>query len=462
MAKVDYAASAAQIVELVGGAGNISKVTHCITRVRFALKDPSITHDNTEAVSAVPGVIQVVEAGGQYQVVIGTTVAQMYDEVVAITGNAGGEVSANAEDAPQEQLSLPDRFIKMISGIMVPILGSLTACGIVASLSMVLVILGVSTESDTFTFFYGLGQTCVFFFPVLVGVSTAKYFGMDSYLGGVIGAAMCYPVINNPELAGTTGSLFGVLPIPYMAYTSSVFPALAAVAFASLLYKFFKKHVPAVLSFFMVPTLTLLVTVPLSLAIIGPVVSFLSGIVSSGIMTLYSLSPILTGIVINAIWLPVVVPLGLHQALALVLISDLITTGSSSLLGLLCGITSATGVLMAVWAKTKDANTKQLAASTALTNLFGISEPGLYGVIMQHKETMLALGPGGAICGIIPALFGTTVYSLGASGILGLPMYLSPDGSMTSFIGAVVTQLSAMVVCFLITYFWSGFDPDKK
>lgn len=206
---------------------------------------------------------------------------------------------------------------------------------------MVLVVCGVPVESDTFTFLDGVGQTCVFFFPILVGMSTARYFGMDTFLGGVIAGAMCYPVINNPELAGTTARLFGVLPIPYLAYTSSVFPALA------------------------------------------------------------------------------------------------------------------------VWAKSKNPDTRSLALSTAITNLFGISEPGLYGVILQHKETLLALGIGSGIAGIIPAFFHTTVYSLGASGIFGLPMYLSPDGSLTSFIGAVITQVVAAVVCFLLTYFWPGFDPDQ-
>ena len=142
MAKVDYAASAAQIVELVGGNENIAKVTHCITRVRFILRDQSIAVANTEAISAVPGVIQVVDAGGQYQVVIGTTVEKMYDEVVAITGNAGGEVAADDGEAPADKEKNPFKILlKAISGIMMPNLGALTGCGIIASLATILTFL---------------------------------------------------------------------------------------------------------------------------------------------------------------------------------------------------------------------------------------------------------------------------------------------------------------------------------
>lgn len=240
-----------------------------------------------------------------------------------------------------------------------------------------------------------------------------------------------------------------------------MFPALAAVAFASVLYKFFKKHVPDMISFFTVPTLTVLITVPIALAVIGPVMNLLANGISQVLLAVYSFSPVIAGIAINALWLPFIVPLGIHQALAMVLYTDLFTTGSSPMLGLICGITSVSGVLLAVWIKSKNEDTKSLALSTAITNLFGISEPGLYGVILQHKQTIAALSIGAGITGIIPALFGTTVYSMGASGLFGLPMYLNPSGDLTSFIGAVVTDVAAFVVCFVITMLWPGFDPDK-
>lgn len=464
MAKVDYAASAAQIVELVGGNDNISKVTHCITRVRFVLKDQGIAAANTEAISAVPGVIQVVEAGGQYQVVIGTTVEKMYDEVVALTGNAGGEVEADEGDAPAEKEKNPFKtLVKVISGIMVPNLGALTGCGIVASLATILMMCGIApAESETYVFLNGIGQTCMFFFPVIIGMSAAKYFGMDQALGAIIGAALMYPVVTNPDLAGTTAHVFGVLPVTYQAYSSTVFPAMAAVAFGAFVNKWLKKVVPSMVSFFLVPALTLLVTLPVSFAAIAPVMKLLSDLLTGVIMGMYNFSPILCGIVLNALWLPFIVPLGLHQAIAIAFFSELFTVGYSRGLGLLCGILAVSGVLMGVWAKSKDENTRQLAASTALTNIFGISEPGLYGIILQHTETIAALSIGGAISGIIPALFGTTVYTMGASGIFALPTYLNPDGSMTSFIGAILTNVVAFAVCFAITYFWPGFNPDKK
>ena len=464
MAKVDYAASAAQIVELVGGNENISKVTHCITRVRFILKDQSIAAANTEAVSAVPGVIQVVEAGGQYQVVIGTTVEKMYDEVVAITGNAGGEVAADEGDTPAEKEKNPFKLLlKAISGIMMPNLGALTGCGIIASLATILMMTGVAPEgSDTYTFLYGIGQTCMFFFPVIIGSSAAKYFGMETALGAIIGAALMYPVLNNAELAGATSHVFGIIPVTYQSYASTVFPAMAAVAFGSVVNKLMKKVIPSMVSFFLVPACTLLITLPVSFAVIAPVMNMLSDALTGAIMAVYNFNPILCGIVINALWLPFIVPLGLHQALAIAFFTELFTVGSSKGLGLLCGILAVSGVLMGVWAKTKDDDTKQLTLSTAITNLFGISEPGLYGVILQHPETIAALSISGAISGIIPAVFGTAVYTMGASGIFAMPTYINPDGSTNSLIGAVVTNVVALALGFAITFFWPGFDPDKK
>lgn len=468
MAKVDYAASARQIVDLVGGNGNIKSVAHCITRVRFTLKDFSKAEANTDAITKVPGVLQVVEAGGQYQVVIGTAVEKMYDPVVEITGKGAGEVDADdgavdADAAKSEEKTSPvQKVIKVISGIMVPLLGAMTGAGIIASLANLLLVLGWAPQgSPTYTLLYGIGQSFLFFFPIFIGVSTARYFKTDQFVGGLVGAAMAYPVLTNADLAGQVQYAFGFLPISYQAYTNTVFPALVAVIFSSYLYKFLKKHVPDMISFFTVPTLTVLITVPIALAVIGPVMNFLASLLSQVLLAVYNLSPIIAGIVINALWLPFIVPLGLHQALATVLYTDLFATGSSPMLGLLCGITSVSGVLLAVWLKSKDENTKQLALSTALTNVFGISEPGLYGVILQHKQTIAALSIGSAISGIIPALFRTTQFSMGASGIFGLPMYLNPSGDLTSFIGAVVTDLVAPVVCFLITYFWPGFDPDK-
>lgn len=463
MAKVDYAASAAQIVELVGGVQNVKNVTHCITRVRFQLKDSGIAHDNLDAVSAVPGVIQVIEQGGQYQVVIGTTVEKMYDEVVAITGNAGGEVAADDEDAPAEKLNPFQKLIKVISGCLMPVLPAMTGCGIVGSIATILLVSGIAgADSPTYTFLYNIGQSCLFFMPVIIGASAANYFKMDTYLGAVIGACLAYPALTNAELAGQAVRLFGIIPVTYQAYTQTVFPALAAVAFAAPVYRFFKKYVPSMLSFFGVPTLTLLVVLPIAFAVIGPVMNIISAALSVGILTVYHISPVICGIVINALWLTMIVPMGIHMPIAMAFMGELFENGCSYGLGLLCGILAVSGVLMGVWAKSKNADTKSLALSTALTNAFGISEPGLYGVVLQHTETLLALAIGSGICGIIPALFHTAVFSMGGSGIFALPTYLNPDGSMTSFIGACITNVAAFAVCFAITYFWPGFDPDKK
>ena len=156
-------------------------------------------------------------------------------------------------------------------------------------------------------------------------MTAAKYFGLDLPLGAVIGAALMYPVINNPELAGTTVHLFGFLPVTYQSYSGALFPTIAAVAFGSVVNKFMKRYIPDMVSFFLVPTFTLLITVPVALAIIAPVMTVLSNAVSAVILGVYSFSPILCGIVLNAVWMPFVVPMGLHQALVLALVADYFT-----------------------------------------------------------------------------------------------------------------------------------------
>ncbi|MCF0105325.1 MAG: PTS transporter subunit EIIC [Holdemanella sp.] len=455
MANVNFKESAKLIVEYVGGKENVAGLTHCITRLRFTLKDESKA--NTEKINEIPGVMKVIQAGGQYQVVIGPAVEKMYDEVVPLVGSEA--LNTNQE---QKSKKITDKIMKLISGIMMPVMPGLIGCGLVLCLYNVLSLFGVVNNTEGFGFIlYAMGQAALYFFPIIVGGSAAKYFGISPYLGNAIGAGMIYPTLTTAAAAGESITLFGVLPYAFKDYTSTVFPVIVAVWFASILYKFFKKIIPDMFQFTLVPMLTLLITVPVSLVVIGPVVNWVSMILSSGVLYVYNLSPVICGAILGATWLLFIVPLGLHWGFIAIFMNNFFTLGYEPIMGLLCGICTISGTLFAYGLKSKDPETRSLAFSTGITNIFGISEPGLYGIILQHKFTIITSMIGGTISGIIPAICKTAVYSFGgASGIFGLPMYVDPSGASSSFMGAVLANVVGFAVCFALTFFWK-FDTDK-
>ena len=441
----DYKRLAEQILEAVGGKGNVTFVAHCITRLRFNLKDESKADD--AVVEAIDGVVGVQHAAGQYQVIIGPGVDQAYDEVLALTGQAESvTVDAEAEDKPHGLAAV----MKVISGVMMPVLPALTACGIVSALAVVLKTTEVlSPEDGLYTLINTIGNACLHFFPVIVAGSAAKFFGMDTWLGCVLGAVMIHPNFTAIAAAGGTIDIFG-MPLSIIDYTSSVFPAIVAAAFASVLYKFFRKHLPKVVTFVLTPTLTLIIAAPLSLFIIGPIVHLLSQLLADASLAIYNLSPILCGVIFGPIFALVFIPLGLHWAFIVLSINNISTLGADPILGLMSGSMTFVGVLLAYALRCTDSNERSMALGTTFTAFFGISEPGLYGVVLQHRETIIAAAVAGAIGAIFPAVFGTRQFTMGSSGIFSFPCYVDPSGDPNSLIGAILGNVVGMVLAFII------------
>lgn len=441
----DYKRLAEQILEAVGGKGNVTFVAHCITRLRFNLKDESKADD--AVVEAIDGVVGVQHAAGQYQVIIGPGVDQAYDEVLALTGQAESvTVDAEAEDKPHGLAAV----MKVISGVMMPVLPALTACGIVSALAVVLKTTEVlSPEDGLYTLINTIGNACLYFFPVIVAGSAAKFFGMDTWLGCVLGAVMIHPNFTAIAAAGGTIDIFG-MPLSIIDYTSSVFPAIVAAAFASVLYKFFRKHLPKVVTFVLTPTLTLIIAAPLSLFIIGPIVHLLSQLLADASLAIYNLSPILCGVIFGPIFALVFIPLGLHWAFIVLSINNISTLGADPILGLMSGSMTFVGVLLAYALRCTDSNERSMALGTTFTAFFGISEPGLYGVVLQHRETIIAAAVAGAIGAIFPAVFGTCQFTMGSSGIFSFPCYVDPSGDPNSLIGAILGNVVGMVLAFII------------
>ena len=351
--------------------------------------------------------------------------------------------------------------MKLINGIMMPVLPALIACGIMNAPVSILSSAGaLAPEDGMYVLLHAIGNSCMYFFPVIIEASAARFFGMDAYIGAVIGASLIHPSLDALSASGGSIDIAG-LSIPAVSYASTVFPAIIAAWFASVIYKGFKKILPEVVGYAIVPALTVLICAPISYLVIGPVVNAASGLLAQGILAIYALNPVVCSLILNPIFGLVLIPLGLHWALVVVCINNLVTLGSDPILGLVCNSMGVVGMMLAYAYKESDPDKRSLGLSTALTAFCGITEPALYGVILPNKQMMLSSVLSGIIPSIIPALFGTRAFTMAGSGIFSFPSYMNPTGDMNSLIGAVLTNAIGLVCGFVVTVALYKFVPDK-
>lgn len=450
----DITKLAAEILEMVGGAENITFVAHCMTRLRFNLKDESIVDD--AKVKAIDGVIDIRHSAGQYQVIVGPKVDKAYEIVAKETGIDTGKSAADEG----ETKGFLGKLMKLISGIMMPVLPALIACGMINAVLSILTTAGVvSAESGIYTMLYGMGNACMYFLPVLVGSSAAKFFGIDQYIGAVLGAILIYPTFVAAAGAGDALDLFGV-KFTMVSYASTVFPAIVAAWFASVLYKWLRAVLPDALAFALVPFLTVAIAAPISLLVVGPVIQQASSLLATAVLAVYQLSPVLCGVILGPIFGLVMIPLGLHWALIVISINNIMTVGSDPILGLLCGSMGVVGACLAFALRSKDPGEKSLGFSCAITSLCGITEPALYGIVLEHKKIIIASMISGAISAVIPAIFNTRTFVMTSSGIFSFPGYMNPSGDMSSLIGAILCNVVGFILTFVLVYIMYRPDAD--
>lgn len=444
---------AAEILEMVGGAENVTFVAHCMTRLRFNLKDESIVDD--AKVKAIDGVIDIRHSAGQYQVIVGPKVDKVYEIVAKETGVDTGKSAADEGETKG--------FLgKLISGIMMPVLPALIACGMINAVLSILTTAGVvSAESGIYTLLYGMGNASMYFLPVLVGSSAAKFFGIDQYIGAVLGAILLYPTFVAAAGAGDALDLFG-MKFTMVSYASTVFPAIVAAWFASVLYKWLRAVLPDALAFALVPFLTVAIAAPISLLVVGPVIQQASSLLATAVLAVYQFSPILCGVILGPIFGLVMIPLGLHWALIVISINNIMTVGSDPILGLLCGSMGVVGACLAFAFRSKDPSEKSLGFSCAITSLCGITEPALYGIVLEHKKIIVASMISGAISAVIPAIFNTRTFVMTSSGIFSFPGYMNPSGDMSSLIGAILCNVVGFILTFVLVYIMYRPDADTS
>lgn len=464
-----YEKLAKEILENVGGKENINSLTHCITRLRFRLKDESKAND--EALKNNPGVVTVMKSAGQYQVVIGNHVPAVFEDVCAIAG-INNDAPAAEDEAPKGVL---DTLIDIISGCFQPILGPLCAAGIIKGLNALLVfLLGAGfSASGTYLVLNAIGDSIFYFLPIILGYTAAKKFNVNVVVGMIIGASLCYPTIQTDTLSAA-GKAIGTLPmigayytkflgIPFISgnYTSTVVPVICIVALAAQIQKIAKKYVPEMLQNFFVPFFVLIISLPIGLLVIGPVVGLLTQVLSNFFAALYKLSPVVTALVVGAFWQCLVI-FGLHWALVPMAMVNLGNLGFDTILPGMTGTTfAATGIMIATYLKTKDPNKKALAIPATISAFCGVTEPAIYGFLLPEKTPFVFSCIGGAVGGAIMGALNAKMYVMGGLGIFSVVSYISPEGEASGLVAALICGAVSMLVGFLLAFFFGKKEDNK-
>lgn len=463
MIKKDYDALAAFILEHVGGAGNIVSLRHCVTRLRFQLKDEGKA--DTQALKAHEHIIDVIQKGGQYQVVIGNDVEDAYDAVMKAAG-----LSSMGSDASEVAVEggLFDRFVSLISGVFTPVIPMLSAAGIIKGLTAFFAALGwLSTDSGTYQILYAIGDALFYFFPMFVGITASEKFGLNRFTGLGVGAALVYPTLATlgaadplfTIFAGTpiqtnVTTLFAGIPVLLVSYTSSVIPAIAACYLGSKVERLCKRFVPTVLRMFLVPAITLTVTVVATLLAVGPLMTWLSQLIAAGVTSIRAFSPVLMGLIVGGLW-QVLVVFGLHHAFTPIALNNLMTLGYENVVSYMqCVPFTTMAVVFAVYFRAKDKKLKSIALPAAISSFFGVSEPSIYGVTLPLKRpfifTLICSSIGGGIMGF----FDCAKFTQGGMGLFALPAFINPNaGSLNmQFYGVLIALAVSMSLGFILTY----------
>lgn len=454
MAKQEnFGALAKKLVELVGGEDNISNVTHCATRLRFNLKDESKA--DTETIKGTSGILGVVSASGQYQVIIGAEVPQVHREVTALLGNGGATAPAGGGEAPKG--SLANRIIDTITGIFTPILPALTAAGMIKAVLAVLVAFKlVSSSSSTYQVINFMGDATFYFLPILLANSAAKKLGCNPFLAMMLGGILIHPnFINLVAASKESGEAIRIfaLPIYNATYSSSVIPILLGVLLMSVVEPWANKISPKAIKFFTAPLITMFIVGIATLCLLGPIGYVVSNGIAFVVNKLGEITPWLVPTIIG-LFLPFLVMTGTHHALTPIGINNRMTLGFDTIIypGQLASNVAQGAAALAVSIKTKDSERKQLTSATGITAVCGITEPVLYGVTMKIKTNMIAAMAGGGVGGFFMGLMGTKNYSGGSPGLLTLPSYIGLDAPMSNFYFACIGAAIAFVVSFAVSF----------
>lgn len=450
MAKKDYKKLSDDIIAVVGGVGNILSASHCMTRLRLNLRDDAKL--NAEEAKKIPGVINLIQQNGEQQFVIGQDVASLYEEIIKNDIKAAGSIDdADAFKADtQKKGNVVEAILSYVGGTFSPIIPVFIAGGLTgAVISLLQTFAHLSAESGTVFVLTAIQQAMLYFLPVYIGFSSASRLKSNPYLGAFLGAILLYVTANRPEVLNFLG-----IPVASIGYNGQIFPVVLGTLFMSVVYRFLQKVLPVVFRTVLLPVLTMLIVVPVTLIVLGPIGYWVGTALANGVLAIYRAFPALAVAIIGAttVWL---VFFGMNNATYPVLFLLLAEVGSDPLIctGMAPANVAVGGACLAYALLQKDVDKKGVGISSGITALSGITEPGVYGVLFPNRYPLIGAMVGGGVGGFLAGLFGLTQFVVANPGFISFAAYFNPDGTMGNFWGMMGVMVLAVAIAFVVTYF---------
>ena len=464
--KFDELASA--VLNAVGGKDNVISVTHCITRLRFNLKDNSIPKD--EEVENIEGVIGVMRTAGQFQVIIGQTVDKAYAALCEVGGFKPDAISDEVEQK-EEKLTVKSvfsKFLNVLSGCLTPLIPMLIAGSLFKTIVAICgpdMLNVLSAESDLYVLFTFVGDAAFYFFPIVIGYTASKQFGVNPILGLFLGGILVHPTLTALVNAGEAFTVYGI-PCSLQAYSATIFPIILSVWVMSYVEKFFNKVIPTALKMVFAPFLTIVVMLPIALCVLGPLGAFIGQYICEGILSLGDFGGIFTILaiaLIGGLWEFLVIS-GMHWLLISTLIMVVSTNGSESLVGaaVVAASFSVGGMCLGVALRHKKAEERSLSLTYVIAQVIGgVTEPGLYGIGFGYKRPFIGMVAGGFAGALYGGIVGLTAYNLvPVASFLSL---LSYSGASTmNFVNGCISAAIAFIVSAVVTYVLGIENKGKK
>ncbi len=459
---MDFKNAASLIIKNVGGKKNVVDLTHCYTRLRFTLVNNKLA--DTKSIENIDGVMQVVEKGGEYQVVIGTDVVSVYKEIIDnnMLDLSNSESTTSAESDNTEKKGFKyyfDKALDILVGCFTPIIPVIAGSGMVKVLNAILVSTHVLTAtSPTYVVLNAIGDGIYYFLPLFVAVTASKRLKVDTFISMTVAAIMMYPKLAAIAAKGNGMTSFLNLPMQLMDYSGQALPILFAVILIKYVDKFSDRITPNLVKTFLKPMITLLISAPIALWIFGPAATYLTGIFNSFVQLMNQFGWIAVGL--NAVLFPFLVLTGTHNALIPLMIQMFATQGFDAVLipsGLAANIAEA-GAASAVGLKTKDKKMKSTALGASISALFGITEPALYGVNLKLKRPFIGMLGGSLVGGMVAGLIHLKAIAFVSPSILSLPIFI---GKGSNLFTAIITVIASFVASFVFVYLL-GFKDQKS
>lgn len=437
--------AAGQIIDAIGGKNNINNAWHCMTRLRFNLKNHNLV--DFDKVKAIEGVVGAQYQNEQMQVVIGTNVEDYFEPIAKLLDL---DSNSNEDNTPQEKKGLVSLFMDTVSGVFGPIVPAIAGAGMIKGLMAGLVALKViSGTTMTYQVIDMLASSVFTFLPFFVAASAAKIFKTNQYLAVAIAATLQFPTMTQAAADGKISAfyLFHIIPVPVFNYAGTVIPIIFAVLALSYIYRWVDKILPDVLRTVFTPTISLFVSGLVALTIIGPAGIYMGNWLADGVKWLFTISPILAGIIVGAIR-PVAILTGLHHAMTPIALQNFANQGYDMLMPMMFMANMAiTGATFAIYTKVKSKKEKSIVISAAISGLLGITEPALFGVLTKYKKAFIAATIGSSVASAFISFFGVRIYGYILSSIFSLPAYIGKY-----FVYAVMGIIIALVTSYILTY----------